>query len=351
MNAPGVLLRPWAARVAGLALACATGFAGAASPGTDFTHKDWSLSCDNTGTCRASGYEADSNIELAVSVLLTRTAGPGTPVEAKVTFGDFNQGAGHPAGPVRLTLGGRAVGNVAENEPLAPPQVAALLRTLLGSGEIVFSAGRTSWRLSGDGAAAVLLKMDDVQGRVGTPGALVRKGSRPESAVAGPARPPVIEAVAVAPSSEADLPLARRVLATIAKSEDCPEAENYRVEDRDNVELARLWRLGGGRVLVTALCWRAAYNAGNGYWIAHDKPPYDAKLVTAMADGFDPEQGELSFSMKGRGVGDCMSTSSWIWNGRDFVHAGESTSGQCKGVAAGGAWQLPTLVSEVRKPR
>ncbi|STW09638.1 Protein of uncharacterised function (DUF1176) [Klebsiella grimontii] len=37
--------------------------------------------------------------------------------------------------------------------------------------------------LSGEGAYAVLLKMDDVQGRIGTPGALTKKGDRPENSV------------------------------------------------------------------------------------------------------------------------------------------------------------------------
>jgi len=137
---------------------------------------------------------------------------------------------------------------------------------------------------------------------------------------------------------------------TIKSSDDCMLSEMLDVANLRASEVA-VWRLEGGRVLVTALCWRAAYNEGSGFWVASDKPPYDAKLVTSTANEFAPETGEISGAMKGRGPGDCMSSESWVWNGREFVHARQATTGQCRGLAPGGAWDLPTLVSEVRKPR
>ena len=340
-----------AALAAGVALAFAACDAPAApATGVSFTHKDWSLDCDNTGTCRASGYQAESD-ETAVSVLITRVAGPGAKIDAKVQFGSYGDNVPQPHGPVPMAVGGHAVGSVVDGESLGDAQVEALLKALAGTAQVVFAQGKNRWKLSGEGAAAVLLKMDDVQGRVGTPGALTKKGTKPEASVPGPAKPPVIQAVRVAPASKEDLALARKVLATIAKSDDCPEAEFFGVHDGADVDTAELWRLGNGRVLVAARCWRAAYNEGAGYWLARDKPPYDAKLVTAMAESFAPDAGDLGGSMKGRGLGDCWSSSTWIWDGRGFVHAAESTTGQCRLVAPGGAWDLPTLVSEVRKPR
>jgi len=348
MSVPAVLPRG-RAHVAALALACASGFAAAATPGTHFEHKDWSLDCDNTGTCRASGYQSETD-DAPVSVLFKRAAGPGAPVEAQVRFGGYGEEANPPPGPVRMNVGGHAMGTVVDGKALAPAQVAALLKALAGTGDVTFAAGKMQWRLSGEGAAAVLLKMDDAQGRVGTPGALLRKGAKPEASVAGPAKPPVIQAVRVPPASKADLPLALKVLATIPANGDCMLGEVLDATDPEASGVA-LWRLGDGRVLVTSLCWRAAYNEGSGYWIARDRPPYDAKLVTALASGFVPELGEITSAQKGRGLGDCWSSSSWNWDGREFVHAEESTTGQCKLVAPGGAWQLPTLVSDVRKPR
>ena len=52
--------------------------------GISFSHEDWELACDNTGTCRAAGYHTDGNsFERMVSVLLTRKAGTNTPVKAE----------------------------------------------------------------------------------------------------------------------------------------------------------------------------------------------------------------------------------------------------------------------------
>lgn len=65
-------MRPllWAA-VLGL---CSTSLMAAPPRGFSFAYKDWEVACDNTGTCRAAGYGATMG---EVSVLLTRSAGPG----------------------------------------------------------------------------------------------------------------------------------------------------------------------------------------------------------------------------------------------------------------------------------
>ncbi len=48
-----------------------SGFAVAAcAQGMRFEHQDWELACDNTGTCRAAGYQQEE-AQPAVSLLLT----------------------------------------------------------------------------------------------------------------------------------------------------------------------------------------------------------------------------------------------------------------------------------------
>ncbi|WP_410488919.1 DUF1176 domain-containing protein [Aeromonas hydrophila] len=42
---------------------------GSSTEGLSFQHKDWELACDNTRTCRAAGYSAESG---GLSVLLTQ---------------------------------------------------------------------------------------------------------------------------------------------------------------------------------------------------------------------------------------------------------------------------------------
>ena len=49
--------------------------------GLYFQHQDWELACDNTGTCRAAGYQSDDDFEQPISMLLTRQAGAKSAVQ------------------------------------------------------------------------------------------------------------------------------------------------------------------------------------------------------------------------------------------------------------------------------
>jgi hypothetical protein len=251
---------------------------------------------------------------------------------------------------VRVAVGGKPVGTVAldgDNHGTLPPAVtAALLKALAGTGAVTFAGGGTTWRLSGEGAAAVLLKMDDLQGRVGTPSALVRKGTAAETGVKPPLPAPVVHAVRIAKAPRpGDGALAARIVATLHHVADCDLLDEPRAAG-DPGDAPALWHLDATRVLVTAPCWRAAYNTGDGYWVANAKPPYDPVLVTASGTDFDEAAG-ISSQEKGRGIADCLGSETWTWDGRAFVHTSETTTGMCRGVVAGGAWDLPTLVTQV----
>lgn len=112
-------------------------------------------------------------------------------------------------------------------------------------------------------------------------------------------------------------------------------------DDPQPLEIVRLTKT---KLLVSTRCWLAAYNAGSGYWVIEDRPPFRPVLVTADANAFDA--GTLAAEHKGRGLGDCWYSTSWIWDGRSFVRSGQHSTGQCKGFP-GGAWSLPTFVSEL----
>lgn len=123
---------------------------------------------------------------MGVSVLLTRVAGPDQPVAAQVQLGHYEEKAAQLPTQVQMTVDGRSLGSVSlardsATGRLTPAQTAALMSALLSRGKVAWSARSQTWQLSGNGANAVLPKMDEVQGRLGTPGALVPKGSRPET--------------------------------------------------------------------------------------------------------------------------------------------------------------------------
>jgi hypothetical protein len=181
----------------GLALAPA---AHAATPepkaGVQFQHNDWSLACDNTRTCRAAGYSPEEPGNL-LSLMLERAGGPGTKVLARLRNGEDGESP-TPTGALRLRLNGKDLGPVhdtgdRDNVLLQQAQTDALVAALPRQARIEIIDGKgKAWPISDSGAAAVLLKMDEAQGRLGTPGALVRRGDKPEASVPAALPVPVI---------------------------------------------------------------------------------------------------------------------------------------------------------------
>ncbi len=144
-----------------------------------FSHKDWSLACYSSGTCQATG-EGAAKSEFRIQ--LTRNAGPYQALSAKVQISG--------SGRVEAYINQRSVGEVLQDSDeliLSPPQVTALLDALKQDLTIEFAAGGQRYVLSSSGSNAVLLKMDEFQGRLNTPGALIRPGNKDESTV--PAAP------------------------------------------------------------------------------------------------------------------------------------------------------------------
>ncbi len=338
--------------------------AAAAFPGVQFAHHDWELACDNTGTCRAAGYSVDG-ADLPVSVLLTRKAGANQPVTGEVMLGQYDDNPVLDAmpGALRLTLqigrqthGPTRFPKDARLAPLSAQQVAALLAALRGSNDIAWTNGTHRWTLSDQGAAAVLLKMDEYQGRLGTRGALTRRGPLDEDKVPAAEAVPRVQAVALATPLPRDALLPTRhgdalreaLRHTLAEADDCPDLTEPPSAD-DGVAPIEVTRLDNRRLLASARCWYGAYNVGVGYWVIDEAPPFHPELITAA--GSDFIDGSIFASQKGRGLGDCWSSDEWTWDGRRFVHTAAATTGMCRLMAPGGAWSLPTIVTDVRPPR
>jgi hypothetical protein len=317
--------------------------------GIHFTHGDWEVACDNTRTCRAAGYHADGDDQTpTVSVLLERPAGPRQPATATLKIGIFDAEASLPKDDkVAMTVDGRALGPVkidreTRTGTLSAAQAQALVAAVSGSGAVRWSDGARTWALSGSGATAVLLKMDEFQGRLGTTGALLRKGGKGEDGVAAPLPMPEVSP-ASAGSTEVDLaPAARTALlrelrGTLAEGE-CDALAPDRLE---------ALRLTADRLLVHTPCWTGAYNEGIGYWVANKTSPFKPVLVTMAGSAY--AAGTITSSQKGRGLGDCWATEQWVWDGRRFARTKAATTGMCKLVEAGGTWDLPTYVAKVTR--
>ena len=134
------------------------------------------------------------------------------------------------------------------------------------------------------------------------------------------------------------------VLALLRKAHDgCVD------EDLESQDIT-LYPLTKNKVLAEALCARAAYQYTNYYAVLDDKL---SKVEQVLADqyneaGYDEKQGYAFVRgiYKGRVIGDCWNSEDAVWNGKIFIRTSEWTTGSCKGFP-GGAWQLPTFVSDI----
>jgi hypothetical protein len=209
---PGGGWRCQVAESAGRALlvgaAALLAMAGAADAAGTKTVKDWTAVCDNVGTCTAFGFSPETDDTDAYLVVRRAAGGAAAPSVTVV----FDPGDKELAADWRLTLDGKPIAGVGlahaagsdggARARISPAAAAALIEALRGGQTLeLVEAGKPLAGVSLAGSAAVLLWVDDQQGRVGTVTALTRKGPKPASAVPPPAAPPLI--AAAAPVSQA----------------------------------------------------------------------------------------------------------------------------------------------------
>ena len=326
-----------------IVLAVALAVAGEAHAAGTTQVKDWLGVCANTGACTAFGLGAEEN-DTGAYLMVQRDAGPaaGPKVTLVVDAGDKQ-----PASTWTLTLDGRPIRGVgpvraAGSEAgaravLAGPSATALIAALRNGQSLAFSAaGKSVGEISLSGSAAVLLWVDDQQGRVGTVTALVRPGSRPASAVPPPIAPPLI--VAAAAVSQAGVP-ARAPKSMIKGIDDCDLDPG--IKDPDDI----VARLAPGLMLWGPECEMGAYNSLNVFFLGDERggalkrisfpePPgsdqaKDDLLINAQ---FDASSQTMATFSKGRGIGDCGDVTDWVWDGKAFRVSSEDIMPACRGV-------------------
>jgi hypothetical protein len=175
--------------------------------------------------------------------------------------------------------------------------------------------------------------MDEQQRRIGTPTALVRRGTRAAAAAVPP-----LPVVAAPPVSRArPLALSAAALAALRKKHGCT------LDEVGGPEEAETAALGGGETLLLLACGSGAYNVSYvpfvvrrgraelaafdhrpGWWAEEGKP----MLTNA---GWDSKRGLLSSFSKGRGLADCGTDSDYAWDGRAFRLVKQAEMDECRG--------------------
>jgi len=311
-------------------------------PGAIKSFGAWAVACDNVHDCEMTSlWPEDSQPEEgspydALSVSVARTAGPagGWTVEIQLP-------AKSGSSPLRVTTEqGLDVRAVPRQDVLrftgtdAARIVAGMASaTDLRVGDETSVLGMVSLK----GSSAALRYIDADQGRAGTVTAAVARGSKPASAVPAAAPPPVIAYVRPG-GTPAPFPAAARK--ALDKASECGSAYEG---GEGNLPKPEIHALGGGKTLVLLPCGNGAYNFTSRAYIlaagvkpvvaAFDNPPGMAPdgppdLVNA---GFDAKTGRLESFSKGRGLGDCGSSESYVWDGAMFRLVEQRVMSECRG--------------------
>jgi len=331
---------------AGAGMMLTTAALAAPTPGPIESYRDWVVGCDNIGSCTAASLFPDKGGgEGGMTVYVRRDAGPAADPYIELLLPEELEG------PVDLLVDGvkiasaRARGN---SLPIDPSAGAALVKGMVRGMTLSASArGRTLGAAPLSGASAALRYMDARQGRAGTVTALVAKGTLRASAVKTADGLPLVSYLPAPQGQPQPTSLWREERGRALAISGCAAAQGPSQE----VQIARL---SEKEELVLIPCGAGAYNFSSVPLIAtgqagrrvfrlarFDSPPGWSEqgeppmLVNA---GWDAARATLSSFAKGRGLGDCGSSESYVWDGTLFRLIELRRMDQCRG-----AWQWITL--------
>lgn len=340
--------------------------------GWGFVAEDWQVVCDNTLTCRAAGYTKEEYLDHPASILLVAEPKKALP-KAYVTVLTSDEKSASVSGDnpstVELWLNDKSYGAIRDDE-LNAEQTKQIIRHARINTKIELRGGNASWIISDKGMSAVLLKLDEVQGRVGTSLALVSQDSaNKQTPKSAKAKPIVRKSDDYLAQDKKQLDAKKlayfqaninkwididavQFVGSADKTGDC-ELINPSSEAAINIAEYAASSLGWDFIPINAnytlashLCWRGAYNMGVGYWTINNANPSKPQFITSS--GTEYYDGEISAIHRDRGIGDCWNSKTWVWDGKRFAMTEDSSTGMCRGFV-GGAWDLPTYVSEVIK--
>ncbi|MGS0891925.1 DUF1176 domain-containing protein [Burkholderia stagnalis] len=330
--------------------------------------KSWSVVCDNGNRCIAESHADDiDDARPRIVVRVTRDAGPdaqpsldilaSAPLDLDQARADnrpFDAAAAEwhpPAGkdahddvyPFRIRT-------------RDPATIAAWLAAVRNAQTLSFGdpASAQTPRTPLSGLNAALLMIDDTQGRVGTVTALLRKGARPASAVPDtPALPP---APAPAPpaaglQSTEQRPLVDAVLAKFGGDvKRCAADAEDEMPAQTRKDTSAAIAISADEALVEVPCQTSSlYNHTDLWYRVRRTAPYaptpldfgdnasagldSPRFANELTEAaYDPAHATLSSLVRLRGVGDCGSAASWIFDGRRFVLDDVATHGACNGL-------------------
>ncbi|WP_241241804.1 DUF1176 domain-containing protein [Sphingobium algorifonticola] len=326
----------------GVAVHLATGASVAAAaapqPGKLETYRDWTIGCDNGRTCAAEALlPADAVFDGHVAITLSRAPQAQAQPVVSVRSQDSIKGS------VSIVIDGKAIASAVATDDEA--QFTGVQGTAIAD---AMARGKTMEVRHGkallgkpslSGSAAALRYMDAQQGRAGTVTAIVAKGPLGANAVKPPPPLPLVTR-AVVPPGAAPSSLWREELAKATDVSGC--ADEFTADQEPE-----LHRLSKTQTLVLMPCGAGAYNFSSVPLIATGMPgrrsfmparfdlqpgwSEDAGLPMLVNAGFEAKTSSLSSYAKGRGIGDCGSSETYVWDGTMFRLTEATQMGECRG--------------------
>lgn len=328
------------------ALTLATVTASHAQVGESKTFRDWIAGCDNTKSCTALSLPGESDDDVAF-LRLDRPAGPeGAPTLAlklraqklKSSFVIELALDGAPFPAVGHPLSANSIDGEVAEIAIPPSQAEALIAAARKAAILTARIETRAFKVSLAGSVAAMLWIDERQGRLNTPTALIRKGA---TGTAPPA--PAVPVIASKPA--AGKPLAKDQIAALVKAmrTEVNRREPDSCEDTPDgfTGADDAWPLSDDLRLVSLACSRGAYNVNSQFWLVMGRDVARAKPAAFESAGntpanelvnadFDPKSGQVSFYAKGRGIGDCGASGSYGWTGTRFALLQLSAMSECR---------------------
>lgn len=309
-------------------------------PGELRSFDDWAVGCDNVRRCTAVSLMEMESGENQLTVSITR--GGGRKDGAKLSIANIED---RKSGDLSLVADGTVVIGAAvltgeeapfeldlSTDAISKLKAARLVELRDASG---ISLGGASLR----GVVAALRYMDDRQGRAKSETALIATGNRPAASLPLPPPLPVIPNKFRPKGTP--FKLSPKEVASLQTRAMC-DSEPESTEGRQAYRLdARTW-------LALVPCGSGAYNFMTVPLLVN-RGSLSRKMKIAefdFAPGFteaggpptlvnadwDAATGKLSSYAKGRGLGDCGSAETYVWDGKRFRLITKIAMEECRGV-------------------
>jgi len=307
---------------------------------------DWAVGCDNGWACEALSLTSeDWSIGDGIS-LTVRQAG-GRYGYNRVGLRIWNQIEGNR---VALHIDGEtiAIAERSEDDELFhfDPAFAQSLLYRIAQGrtaELFDEAGGALGEISLNGSRAALLYVEDIQGRSGTVTASAMVGDEPASTIPEPPAIPAISAMPVAArAQDSASELSEAELEEAGPSTLRPTSAECDYGSEDPI-FNRAFVLSDDTDLILISCSRGAYNFSDLAFVRQGSTLTPARFDHRPSWGvtrdmpfltnanWDPEEGVLSTYAKDRGIGDCGTAESFVWDGEMLRLTERREMNSCRG--------------------